>query len=31
MCRARCTYFSTNTPASPKLALPCLRGHQGAR
>ncbi len=25
MCRARCTYFSTNTPESPKLALPCLQ------
>ena len=25
MCRALCTYFSMNTPASPKLALPCLK------
>ena len=25
MWRARVTNFSTNTPASPKLALPCLR------
>ena len=27
MWRARCRYFSTNTPASPKLALPCLHVH----
>ena len=29
MWRACSTYFSTNTPASPKLAWHCLQGHQG--